>query len=284
MTIERRMDSIAICAIFKNEARYLLEWIGFHRMIGIDHFVLYDNASTDGGPALIRSSPFARYVTLIDWPMQGGQLPAYADFIQHHARRFTWAAFIDLDEYIHPLETETIRPLLSRYDRFSGVLLHWLVFGPSGHDAAPDGLTIGNYLQRVPDGMPVNQHVKSLLRTRDLLAPHATPHTLRSIGPVCNTRGETVPAHAMHDPPCLDGMVLNHYITRSAEDWQAKVARGRADDPPGSNRPFPTQQFEHLTRDARVEDRRITRFIPRLQWVLRDVQAMPAAGVAARQD
>ena len=37
------MDKIAVCAIFKDEAPYLLEWIAFHKMVGVDLFVLYDN-------------------------------------------------------------------------------------------------------------------------------------------------------------------------------------------------------------------------------------------------
>lgn len=279
-----RMDSIAICAIFKNEARYLLEWIGYHRMVGIDHFVLYDNASTDGGAALIRSSPFARYVTLIDWPMQGGQVPAYGDFIHRHARRFTWAAFIDLDEYIQPLEAETIRPVLSRYDAFSGVLLHWLVFGPSGHETPPEGLTIASYLYRLPEQAQPNQHIKSLLRTRDLVDSHTTPHIMVSSGPMCNTRGIRVPAHALHDPPCHDAIVLNHYTTRSALDWQIKARRGRADDAPGSDRRFPIEAFEHLAAAAQVEDRRMVRFLPRLEWVMRDVKASPPALMASPEN
>ena len=40
------MDKIAACAIFKDEAPYLLEWLAFHRMIGVDLFVLYDNGSS----------------------------------------------------------------------------------------------------------------------------------------------------------------------------------------------------------------------------------------------
>ena len=256
------MDTITICAIFKNEARYLLEWIGFHRMIGVDHFVLYDNASIDGGPALLRGSPFARHVTLIDWPMPNGQLPAYADFIANHARRFTWAAFIDLDEFIHPLEAETLRPLLPRYSGFSGVLLHWLLFGPSGHDASPEGLTIGNHLFRMADEAPVNQHVRSLLRTRDLVSADTTPHLMICSGPVCNTRGERVPSQVRHDPPCHDAIVVNHYLTGSAEDRRADVARAA-----------PVDRFGDIVRDATVADRRITRFMPRLAWVLRDAPA-----------
>ena len=168
------MDSIAVCAIFKNEARYLMEWLAFHRMIGVDHFVLYDNGSTDNGAALIRRSPFARDVTLIDWPQRAGQLPAYADFIARHAKRFTWAAIIDTDEFIHPLDADTLRPLLPRYAGFSAVLLNWLLFGTSGHETSPAGLTIANYTRRMPE--KANRHVKSLLRTRDLLGIQTNPH------------------------------------------------------------------------------------------------------------
>jgi hypothetical protein len=32
------IDQIAVCAIFKDEAPYLLEWLAFHKMIGVDMF------------------------------------------------------------------------------------------------------------------------------------------------------------------------------------------------------------------------------------------------------
>ena len=38
---------VSICAIFKNEGKYLREWIEFHRIIGIEHFYLYNNNSDD---------------------------------------------------------------------------------------------------------------------------------------------------------------------------------------------------------------------------------------------
>ena len=37
----------SICAIFKDEARFLREWLEYHRLIGIEHFYLYNNFSTD---------------------------------------------------------------------------------------------------------------------------------------------------------------------------------------------------------------------------------------------
>ena len=38
---------LAICAIFREEAPFLAEWIDFHRKVGVSHFYLYNNFSTD---------------------------------------------------------------------------------------------------------------------------------------------------------------------------------------------------------------------------------------------
>jgi hypothetical protein len=33
--------------IIKNESKYIVEWIEYHRQIGVDHFVIFDNDSSD---------------------------------------------------------------------------------------------------------------------------------------------------------------------------------------------------------------------------------------------
>src|SRR5262245_2786691 len=141
------MHKLAVCAIFKDEAPYLLEWLAFHRLMGVDAFVLYDNGSRDGGAEVIRASGFADVVTLINWPDRPGQLSAYNHFRVHHAAGFAWAAFIDIDEFMVPLAGDSIRELLGRpmYAPFAQVLLQWLVFGPSGHRTHPGGLVLGSY-------------------------------------------------------------------------------------------------------------------------------------------
>ena len=37
----------SISSTMKNEGQYLEEWIEFHRLVGCEHFILYDNDSTD---------------------------------------------------------------------------------------------------------------------------------------------------------------------------------------------------------------------------------------------
>ena len=43
----QKINELAICAIFREEAPFLDEWITFHVGVGAGHFYLYDNFSTD---------------------------------------------------------------------------------------------------------------------------------------------------------------------------------------------------------------------------------------------
>jgi O-antigen biosynthesis protein len=260
------MDRIAICAIFKDESPYLLEWLAFHTMIGIDHFVLYDNGSIDGGTDLIRASSFARNITIIEWSDRPGQMSAYRDFHANHARDFTWAAFIDLDEFIVPVAGCSIRDILLRkvYDRYSDILLNWLVFGASGHTRRPVGPVVETFTMRIPDDAEGNRHVKSLVRTKDLVRISSTPHIFDCAGPTCNTRGETVLSYAVQPTACHDVMVINHYFTKSREEWDFKRRRGRGD----SLDPYSDRIFSGVQEQATVEDTRVLRFVPRLRALL----------------
>lgn len=262
-----RTDKIGVCAIFKDEAPFLLEWLAFHRMIGVDLFVLYDNGSSDGGADLIRGSNFARSVTLIDWLERPGQLSAYSDFRINHAPRFDWVAFIDIDEFIMPLAGSSIREILMRrvYQPYSQILLQWLVFGSSGHQSRPEGMVIANYLTRLPEAAEASRHIKTIVRSNRLLGIDYTPHAAECDGPACNTRGEEVLPYAIQPTECHDVMVVHHYFTKSREDWEFKRRRGRGD----SLEPYAERIFADVAGEATVEDGRALRFVPRLRALLR---------------
>ncbi len=38
---------LAVCALFQNEAAYMKEWIEFHKLVGVQHFYLYNDHSED---------------------------------------------------------------------------------------------------------------------------------------------------------------------------------------------------------------------------------------------
>ena len=261
------MDKIAVCALFKDEAPYLLEWLAFHRMIGVDLFVLYDNGSSDGGADLVRGSSFGRNVSIIDWPDRPGQLSAYNHFRVQHGSRFGWAAFIDIDEFIMPATGTSIRDILMRrsYQPFAQVLLQWLVFGPCGHDRRPPGLVIENYTHRLPETAEASRHVKAIVRPEAMRGMDYTPHAAECSGPACNTRGEQVLPYAIQPTECHDVMTVHHYFTKSRQDWEFKRQRGRGD----SLEPYQERIFADVAGETTIEDNRALRFVPRLRALLR---------------
>jgi O-antigen biosynthesis protein len=263
------MVSIAVCAAFKDEGADLTEWVAYHRVIGVDHFVLYDNESSDDGASLLLASSFKSHVTVIPMAGRPVQQLAFKHFIDFYAHNCDWVAFIDIDEFIHPINTDSIKGLLSRYDGFSAVLLNWLTFGPNGHIKRPNGLVIENYTQRLPDDDIVNRHVKSLVRTSHLLGLMGTAHVFDTAGQACNSRAEPAPKEPIQQNVCHDVICVNHYYTKSRADWDLKQKRGRPDVPELRVDPqYAT--FSQYDQASVVSDKRITRFADKLKQMLKD--------------
>ena len=68
---------VAIVCIVKDEVDYLEEWLAFHFALGVSHVFIYDNGSTDGSARLLERYQNHGLVTVVDWPLGGGQLAAY---------------------------------------------------------------------------------------------------------------------------------------------------------------------------------------------------------------
>ena len=124
--------NVVICAIFKNEAAYLKEWIEFHRIVGIDHFFLYNNLSEDNYREVLEPYIKNGMVDLIEWPYPQTQMKAYADFLKHHANDAKWVGFIDIDEFVVPKAYNSVYEFLQNYENTPAVLIYWRLFGSSG--------------------------------------------------------------------------------------------------------------------------------------------------------
>jgi hypothetical protein len=59
---------LAICAIVKDEARYIEEWLAFHFLQGVSQVLIFDNESTDGTRDILTSI----------WRMSSGVVPKSA--------------------------------------------------------------------------------------------------------------------------------------------------------------------------------------------------------------
>jgi Glycosyltransferase family 92 len=264
------MDYLAACAIYRDEASYLQEWLEFHRLVGVQRFFLYNNRSTDDHRFVLEPYIADRTVVLKDWPEEPGQLNAYRDCLAEHRGAARWIAFIDLDEFLFSPTFMSLPEVLVAYERWPGVYVNWAAFGPSGHDARPDGLVIQAYTLRAPANHMFNRWCKCVVdpaRTVGLKGVHAFhfrdgPGVDENFTPMEESlRGQTPKSS-------WERLRINHYQMKSRQQWMEKVRQPRADS--GLMRQYSTDRLSQALDDSlsRVFDDTIQTYVPALQAAL----------------
>jgi hypothetical protein len=130
----------AAVTMFQNEAPYLKEWIEFHKLVGAQHFYLYNNLSTDDYKTVLKPYIKSGEVELIDWSYPHGTpdnfnkmaTNAFKDALNRAKGKVKWMAMLDSDEFLYAVDGRTIPDYLSRLnDKVGGVIVHWFMFGTS---------------------------------------------------------------------------------------------------------------------------------------------------------
>ena len=167
---------LSVCAMFRDEAPYLREWITFHLDRGVEHFFLYDHGSSDGASETLRPFVERGQVTLHRWDIAekiAAQKAAYDHCLAHYRERSRWIAFIDLDEFLFSPKGQLAEQLRA-YEQHAGVFVFWQCYGSSGHSEPPPGPVTDSYLHRARSTWRRNQRGKSIVDPR---------RAVRAIGP-----------------------------------------------------------------------------------------------------
>jgi FkbM family methyltransferase len=222
---------VACIAIVRDEERDIIEWLSYHKHIGIDHFVIYENGSRDRTVRNIMAFAALNSLDLVHWPSHPGQLTAYADAAKRLAGQFDWCCFIDIDEFIALYDHQDVKELLGDFSAYDGLVLHARVFGSSGHVIRPQGLVIENYTKRAPDDFKGHIWVKSFVRPEKVLSI-PNPHGFLIDGVYVNTRKEVTRVEGdgsvTASPIVHKVAAFHHYWCKSLEDYIAKRRRGSA--------------------------------------------------------
>ena len=223
----------AVCAIAKDEERDLPEWLAYQFVIGFDSVIVFDNNSTDGTTARVRSAASAQDVRLVAWPTQDelAQKNAYEHCIRVFGAEFDWIAFLDIDEFLCFQRFHSLKDMLDRLSKHSAVAINWAMFGSSGHNTYTSGLVIEDFVMRATSEFAPNRHVKSIVRPQKV-DNCANPHSFNVDGSYCLPSGEAVSweflglcAGTADHSVCQ----VNHYFTKSAAHWNDKMRRGYLD-------------------------------------------------------
>jgi Glycosyltransferase family 92 len=263
---------LAICAIYRDEAPYLREWVAFHQLVGVERFFLYDNFSVDDHRAAL--APFVDDGTVVihDWPVHEGQYPAYDDCLARHRDDARWIAFIDLDEFLFSPAGTPVPAVLRDFEDHPGVVVNWAMYGTSGHLTKPEGLVIETHLHRKRYGEGVREHVKSIVdpaRTDHVRSAHVFAYEDGAFPVNEQGRPQDHPPFSFADFS-IERLCVNHYSMKSDEEFARKVARGGAD---GKQKVFPPNTYEKRKAGMNAEyDDTITVYLPRLKERLAELE------------
>jgi len=234
----------AICLIVRNEVRDIAEWMAFHALIGFDTQIIFDNSSDDGTTDIIKAAARLHDIRYHFWPnsSQGSQVLAYQAACDAYRLEFDWIGFVDSDEFVMPAEDVRINDFLGRFDGFSGVALHWAVFGANGHEDFPSGLVLESFTRRAAADFFPARHVKCIIRpgfAGRCLNPHCFELRGDRGGSYCDALGRPmewwpegsgiIPGLSRAEPD-YSACRINHYFTRSRAHWMAKLKRGYPSD------------------------------------------------------
>jgi len=221
----RKRLKVALVAIAKNEDQYIQEWVLYYLGLGFEKIFVYMNDwnCEYSHPSLVKI-PF-------NGPVR--QKEAYNDWLQRYSASYDYAAFFDVDEFLVLKDTNDIDTFLYQYKdtiikkNAAGLGINWYMFGDSNLSSSfseKDDLSVVDRFRYRQNS--VNPHVKTILRcnNRSILMGVHNPDNAHLIdengtpfsGPF-NYQGTNTNAQ------------LNHYFTKTIQEFIGKVNRGRAD-------------------------------------------------------
>jgi hypothetical protein len=234
------MDYSIISTYVREDNDYLDEWVRYHLAIGFEHIVMYDHRSI-----VPVQNIWGNRVSVIRIDRESLFVPEYLNQTTLKTHPSFWMAMIDVDEFIVLLQHKDMKELLKDYEDFGALAIPWNCFGSSGHLTKPEGRVIDNYLWRAKDEL---QWIKSIINTQyctGIVDPHRGEYARSAVnedkipvdGPTCDSARKLIR--------------LNHYFTRSYEEWLKKVARGTGNP---NTPPRPMDWFKMVNDASTVYD------------------------------
>lgn len=215
---------VALVCIARDEENYIQEWIDYHLKLGFDDVYVYTN---NWDWDIQQSNVFVK-----PWDGIRVQDKAYQDFINTLSYYYDYAAFFDVDEFLVLKQHSNVKDFIQEnIHSKGGIAINWVFFGDVNHkDKQPFNVN-GEYspLKRFTYRSILWESIKTIYKLDSFpLAGIHSPTNLPVNDTNCN-----VFQNQIHPNPSISSIEVaqvNHYYTKSWEEWKSKVDRGRADN------------------------------------------------------
>lgn len=219
------------CLIIRDENEYLEEWLRWHIGQGVEHFYIYDHGSKQPVREFLQTldKSIADRVTVTEWKGRhaDAQPDAYNDCLRRFREESRWIAFVDADEQIHVKTGQTLPEFLKGYEQYAGVMAVWVTYDANGMLRKTSG-TLRERFTRVyaPDEF---SRTAGKLIAQAMFTDKMYVHNGRAAKGfiIADERGNAVRDYAlMPENATTDLICVDHYYTKSYEEWLNKLRRG----------------------------------------------------------
>jgi hypothetical protein len=222
-------DTLSLVLIIKDEARYLAEWIEYHKLVGVDRFYIYDNESTDNIREIL--AHYGDEIIYNYWPGRGQQIPAYNDAISKYKLNTKWMGFIDTDEFIVPVNHNKIMDVINEINPKWGLGMSWVNYGDSGLKNYSNDLVIERFVNRAPLHHEKSRMVKSIVNPRATFMIAVHNGCFWGFRSSIDENGKRISGFNLK--PSINKIRVDHYFSKTYEEFQQKTKRGDVETPDG---------------------------------------------------
>ncbi|PID35996.1 MAG: hypothetical protein CR993_07480 [Rhodobacterales bacterium] len=256
----------------KNEAPYIWEWVAYHRLIGFNNIIMFQNDSDDGTHEIMHSLAKHDFITYKynRAPRGKHQVKAYwRGAAQPEYQASDWAMALDMDEFLVVRTGDgTVQSLIAALpDDADCAFICWKRFGSSHTYGIEPGLVTERFVMSEHDYWIVNRPIpfKSLFKRERFVRPGIHKPMLIPYDPnppvYVNGSGLHTDAFELRNFQCTDPnerslAQINHYITRDPQSFVLKSFKGSAHQ---ANRAIDQDYWKKRNKNQMI-DRRIQRF------------------------
>lgn len=216
---------VSVCCIFRDDAKYLPEWIEFHQKQGVEHFYLYNNLSSDEPRTYLDHYIQKDLVTLIDWPYEslGGQdwieiqCEAYMHCANNYKKKTRWLAFLDTDEFLFCVDGTTLPKFLKPFRKYRAVGVNWVMYGTSNVTIPENGKLTDCLVYRSEISYPDNIHVKTIAQPKYIERIDCPHYVILKNGEFEVTENEEAFCGPFSPTISVNKIRINHYWSRDLD-------------------------------------------------------------------
>jgi hypothetical protein len=222
--------NLSFFLLVKNGAKYLNEWLAYHYSIGVEHFYIINDMSSDNIKEILDPWVKLGIASVADFNVNGMQNEIYTYFSRKLAGATKWLGFLDLDEFLVVKENgNAVKWLDSFPEKTSAVEVNWCCFGSSGLEKYENVFVTKRFKKYSNIDFEPNIQVKSIVKPGEkyvFLNPHSV---FPSVSHIRNSNGELIEHDFFQRKPVWDNAWINHYFCLSKEEFAEKIKRGKAD-------------------------------------------------------